>query len=391
MEGVGTRSVAVVPQECDVFRYDVEFRVLHVAPIGKEWDQGLSYSIPGLMRAQLSCGAEVGLISTHPGSRYLRREEFEVDYFRDDNVDSFADKVKNRSWDLVVFHSTYIPWQAKFARALSVRGIPYIITPRSGMTREALARRRIKKLFGNILFFRGMVERACGLHFLSEPEARASSFWRKPFFVAGNGIELPEVGDDGLDRRGRSNRLRLVFIGRIEPYQKGLDRLIKGVKSWVGRGDGDAISIGLYGPETGESERLRRLVASEGLESIIRFEGPVYEEKKASVLRGADAFVLTSRFEGLPMAVLEALAYGVPCLLTPGTNIADEVVDGGAGWLVEGTAESIGRGIYRVLAERQRLPTMARNARRLAEERFSWPSAAEGTLKGYRRLAFGEG
>ena len=77
------------------------------------------------------------------------------------------------------------------------------------------------------------------------------------------------------------------------------------------------------------------------LDSIAVYCGGVYGKDKQKVLKEADAFILTSRFEGMPMGVLEALTYGVPCILTPGTNMADDLSQFGAGWKAEFNANSV--------------------------------------------------
>lgn len=88
------------------------------------------------------------------------------------------------------------------------------------------------------------------------------------------------------------------------------------------------------------------------------------------------------------MAVLEAMAYGLPCLLTPGTNMADEVAAAGAGWRVEDTVASIARGLGHVLdADPQALADAGRQARRLARDRYRWDGVAQRAVEQYRRWA----
>ena len=87
------------------------------------------------------------------------------------------------------------------------------------------------------------------------------------------------------------------------------------------------------------------------LKGLASYEGPAYGEKKTEVLANADAFNLTSRYEGMPMGVLEALTYGVPCILTPGTNMAEDVVAAGAGWEADMNAQDIADTILQAVAD----------------------------------------
>ena len=61
--------------------------------------------------------------------------------------------------------------------------------------------------------------------------------------------------------------------------------------------------------------------------------------------------LLTSRYEGFPMTILEAWSYGNPCLVTPGTNVADEIAINNLGWTVNLTADSIADGIKKALKD----------------------------------------
>ena len=66
----------------------------------------------------------------------------------------------------------------------------------------------------------------------------------------------------------------------------------------------------------GETERLQEIIAHEGLSSIVKFEGWVSGKKKIDLLNKADIFILPSYTEGLPISILEAMAYSVPVIST---------------------------------------------------------------------------
>ena len=119
----------------------------------------------------------------------------------------------------------------------------------------------------------------------------------------------------------------------------------------------------------------------------VRFVGPIFGEEKDALLRTARVFVHTSRWEGMPYAILEALAAGCPALLTPATNLGELVEEYGAGVVVEGTPEGVCDGLARILeAPPERYEAMCRAAWRLASERFTWASVAEQLSVAYRSL-----
>lgn len=84
----------------------------------------------------------------------------------------------------------------------------------------------------------------------------------------------------------------------------------------------------------GEVERYHAEALKLGLGERVRFHGWVDEKAARSLLEKTDVLVLPSRNEGLPMAILEAMAYGLPIVSTPVGSIADAVEDGDNGFLV---------------------------------------------------------
>jgi len=113
-----------------------------------------------------------------------------------------------------------------------------------------------------------------------------------------------------------------------------------------------------------------------GKPPTVLFPGPVFGEAKEALLRQADAFLLPSFSEGLPMAVLEAWAYELPVLMTAHCNLPEGFASGAA--IRIGTdAASIAEGMRElfVRSDADRL-TMGQAGRTLVEERFTWPRVA---------------
>ena len=94
---------------------------------------------------------------------------------------------------------------------------------------------------------------------------------------------------------------------------------------------------------------------------------------------------MTSRFEGMPMGLIEALSYGVPCIVTPGTNLMQEIESAGAGFGCELMPEKIASAIMLSLTNKTELLEMRNNAKVLAAQ-YSWDEIASKTHDAYEKL-----
>ena len=94
--------------------------------------------------------------------------------------------------------------------------------------------------------------------------------------------------------------------------------------------------------------------------------------------------ILVSRYEGFPMTVLEAWKYGNPCLVTDGTNVADEIVRNKLGWRTDLSSHSIANTIELALEEYQKYKDeFIKKSKKYVCSNYSWPCIA---LKSFQEL-----
>ena len=160
---------------------------------------------------------------------------------------------------------------------------------------------------------------------------------------------------------------RVLFVGNLSE-RKGVSDLLHALAQpeFFGR----AVQVIFAGG--GEVAAYRALADRLGLSEWVRFDGWTGQEALAHLLAGADVLVLPSHDEGLPLAILEALAHGVAVVCTPVGEIPGVLTDGVDACFVQpGDIDSIATGLLRVLDDSELRKTLERNGQALYESQFS--------------------
>ena len=171
--------------------------------------------------------------------------------------------------------------------------------------------------------------------------------------------------------------LRVLCVGRLIK-RKGQQHLIKAIQQL--RDEGHAITLNLVG--TGDEESAyRQQVQQAELQSVVKFAGFVPRERMPEVYTNADVFVLPSYNEGMSVATLEAMAAGLPIVLTR-TGGTDELVDERVNGLTFNWADvSTLTNHLRVLIQNHTLVQQMGKASREKALGFSWKKVASSYLR----------
>lgn len=288
--------------------------------------------------------------------------------------------------DLAVVEEFYCYPYCKILKDIVKAHIPFIIIPRSELTEQAQKKKLLKKKIGNILYFKRLAKKANAIQFLSEQERIDSGTkWSNKNIIIPNGTIIPSDFKNTYSK----DEIKAVYIGRFETYQKGIDLLIDAIDSISSELKRHSFKLYMYGVnQEGSIEKINKQIYNKNLQDLIVVNEAVYGKEKEDVLMNADLFVLTSRFEGMPMGLIEALAYGVPCLITKGTNMCFDVERYNAGWTSDVSVESIKKSILQMLEEHDRLSEKGYNARKLALT-YSWDEIAKRSSREYQKLLRG--
>ncbi|MEW4526869.1 glycosyltransferase [Maioricimonas sp. JC845] len=204
---------------------------------------------------------------------------------------------------------------------------------------------------------------------------------RQRVSVIPNGVEFDRFQSAGacdLSQFGIPIESRvLVSVGRLHP-QKGYDLLIEAIAPLLADPPGWQLLIVGEGPARSDLERQIREAGLEG-----RIHLPGYRDDVPSILAAADAFVLASRWEGMPNVVLEAMAAGLPVVATDVEGIDELIVDGQTGIVCKPkTVHELRRGLERLLSRSDGGAALGVNAQLFVEERF----AIESVVRMYDEL-----
>jgi glycosyltransferase involved in cell wall biosynthesis len=297
-------------------------------------------------------------------------------------------------FDLIHAHAvfTYSTLAARWAA--KTRNVPLVITPHGMLAPYSLGRKAARKLFYWHLVERRNLAATSFVHATAPAEQEEIAQ-----LLPGHRIECVSLGVDpaetacprtpGVFRRRfgiPDNAPLLLYLARIHS-KKGLVDLVLPALARLPT----HVRLAVVGEaDAGEPEQaaLARSTAERlGVAERVTFAGAAYGDQKWAAYDDADLYVLPSRHENFGVTVIEAMARGVPCVITPGVQCAPLVSRAGAGRIVPGAVAELASELERLLAapsaERQ---AMGRRGQEFVARELSWEQTARRLAELYRSV-----
>ncbi len=294
------------------------------------------------------------------------------------------------AYDLVHIHSLYLHPQFAAYRAAIGACVPYIVSPRGALDGYLRRRGRIAKAIAGAVWQRRMLQHAAGLHLTTDDEARLSidvapSVRR---FIVPNGLRwddyqsLPSGAEFRRRHRIAPETPIVLYFGRIS-HKKGLDVLIRAFG--ILRRESECQLI-IAGPDDeGLTSQLRALTMREGVADRVTFTGMQAGAARLEALAAADVWALPSHSENFGNAVVEAMAAGLPVVISDGVNIAADVAAAGAGIVAPIDARAFANEIASLLAHPGKRRALGIRGRAFAR-RYDWSVVAPQLIEMYGRV-----
>lgn len=221
--------------------------------------------------------------------------------------------------DIVIFNEVYKKEYLKLYKECIRNNIPYVIIPHGCLVKRAQKVKWLKKKIANILFFNNFIKNSIAIQFLNENEKNNSIYNTHKYIISGNGISISSKNNHPKNKH-------FVFIGRYDVKVKGLDLLLKTIKNNIKWFNENKVVIDFYGRTAGNGlEKLKKMIKKYDISKIVKLNDAIYDVAKEKVLLDSYAFIQVSRHEGQPMGIIEALSYGLPCIVTFGTSFGEYV------------------------------------------------------------------
>jgi glycosyltransferase involved in cell wall biosynthesis len=283
---------------------------------------------------------------------------------------------------IVNIHGSFLPILATCAMTLRRHKIPYVVTP-NGMLN--FRRSRFKKILYSWLLEKQMVAAAKAITLVIPAEIdmirAVVPRYRGITPYISNPVESDQL--DALkktDWKVNPETKRLVYLGSFDVGRKGLDVLVE-----IARHLPEA-EFHLYGYQDRPELQSELDQLQSNLPPNVYFHGPVFDAEKVAILTSASLYIQTSRWEGFPVSIAEAMYLGIPCAISDMPNVGAFFREQDLGLVLPPDPQAAANRLQEVLNKPELQQHWAERGQVFAQENFQSRAVASKYLKVYEEV-----
>ena len=390
-------------------------KILQIVPSVSLVYGGPSQMVLGLSKALADEGIDVTLVTTNangdqgqppldvPLKTPIKQDGYEIIYFQCYPFRRYKFSLGLLHWlinhiseyDLAHIHALFSPISTAAATVARWKQLPYILRPLGTLDPADLRKKQqLKKFYGHLLEKPNLAA-AAGIHFTSQKECDISHRFgtKTNDLVVPLGVEiarqLPPLGITRQNLGISTDQPLLLFMSRIEP-KKGLDLLLPALEALLSQGLNFHFVLAGTNPQDRKYvDYIQKKIKDSPLNNITTITGFVEGEMKVGLLQDSDLFVLSSYYENFGIAVVEAMAFATPVVISDQVYIWQEIDRAKAGWICNCSGEDLIAKLKLAINNKAEMKQRGLNAAKLVSQKYSWQAIAREMIEVYCLLIDG--
>lgn len=373
-------------------------KVLHIIPSLDEDSGGPSSAVKGYIRASVN-NADIDMLTLKNRLTAGDIEKIKTllkngQLYLFDSCIKGHGKFSVRMWvwvfknisnyNIVHIHALFSPTSTFCAKIARLKKIPYILRPLGTLSNYSLNHRHLfLKRFYFRIFEKSNIQHASFMHFtsLSEAEEAQSILKISSYKIIPIPIESTPCNHRNADCTIRNS---ILFLSRIDP-KKGLELLIDAYAAYCKIHPKIILTIAGNG-DSRYNESIRTLVEKLGLRDRVKFLGFVSGKEKENLLKEALCLALFSRHENFGIAVVEAMASGLPVVISREVALSKDIQNADAGIVVQRRIGDIVDALSELTENRLRWEQISENGIHFVQSKFSYEKIGVDLLTAYQEI-----